>query len=616
MFGIITLIAIILPLGIYMLQKCRHQIPKNYRQSKLHQLYRRGRNNRTQRFRPDRIPKKIDHIVIGCGISGLTCAAALAKNGKRVMVLEKHNVIGGSIHTFKYKDFGVEFDTGFNYTGEIEKTQYVLNILGNFPIEWKKLGGNKGIFDRFLIGNNDYFSVSGKDNMLKELKKRFPDETNDIDKYFEAVCSLTPELEYFFRIKAVQSGIIRNVIQTSYLKPIFKLAKTSTYTFVSNFIQNKDLINLLCALSIGAGPPPKKQSALIHVGIVSHFLEGAYYPIGGPSKIISSLIQTIELAGGKVFTNASVVDIRHREIKGICQVESVVIKYSKDLKKIHQYDTSSVISSIGIPNTFKGNPSKIKGKLPLITLKNHDFEKVLEKVPSSVTYSFLYIVIDESPDKLDIQDCNHWVLPNNDMDKTIDAFKKDPLKHKPIVFIASNSAKDPTWRKRYPNKTVITAICWSTIDMFSDIDDGESGERTDDKYRILKKKFRKILLEYIYKVYPKVKSHVRSSEEYFDELDGIKYFMASPSTVKHYLNSVNGECYGMDATIDRFDDRNLRPETSIKGLWLTGQDIVSLGFSGAMWSGVLTANCIEGYGTVFDILTKRDLLKDLQKMRT
>jgi len=41
-----------------------------------------------------------DVIVIGAGNGGLTAAAMLAQNGLKVLILERHNIPGGSATTF------------------------------------------------------------------------------------------------------------------------------------------------------------------------------------------------------------------------------------------------------------------------------------------------------------------------------------------------------------------------------------------------------------------------------------------------------------------------------------------------------------------------------------
>lgn len=60
-----------------------------------------------------------DTIIIGSGAGGLTAAALLALDGKRVLVLERHAVIGGCLQVFKRPGF--EWDVGLHYVGEVHR---------------------------------------------------------------------------------------------------------------------------------------------------------------------------------------------------------------------------------------------------------------------------------------------------------------------------------------------------------------------------------------------------------------------------------------------------------------------------------------------------------------
>ena len=88
--------------------------------------------------------------------------------------------------------------------------------------------------------------------------------------------------------------------------------------------------------------------------------------------------------------------------------------------------------------------------------------------------------------------------------------------------------------------------------------------------------------------------------------------MGSPLTFNHYLNSERGEVYGLESHPARFcEDDWLRPETPLPGLLLTGQDITTLGVTGALMSGILTAHAALGYGGASDIASGRNLVEDL-----
>ena len=74
-----------------------------------------------------------------------------------------------------------------------------------------------------------------------------------------------------------------------------------------------------------------------------------------------------------------------------------------------------------------------------------------------------------------------------------------------------------------------------------------------------------------------------------------------PLSVKSLANYQYGELYGINHDANRFHQKWLRASTDIKNLYLTGQDIVTVGVTSALFSGLLTASSIF----------KKNLMKEL-----
>ena len=70
--------------------------------------------------------------------------------------------------------------------------------------------------------------------------------------------------------------------------------------------------------------------------------------------------------------------------------------------------------------------------------------------------------------------------------------------------------------------------------------------------------------------------------------------LSTPLTTQHFVNYAKGEVYGLNHTPSRFRQAFLKPRTPIKNFYLTGQDIVTAGVGGALFSGVLTVMAITG----------------------
>jgi all-trans-retinol 13,14-reductase len=120
-------------------------------------------------------------------------------------------------------------------------------------------------------------------------------------------------------------------------------------------------------------------------------------------------------------------------------------------------------------------------------------------------------------------------------------------------------------------------------------------------YEDIKKIFaERMFNEGLYKYYPKTKGKVTH------------YDIGTPLTNQFYLSAYSGEAYGLDSTPYRYSKAmELKPKTEIENLYLTGQDICTLGFTGALMGGLLTAHSILGYGSIIDIIKGRNLVNDL-----
>ena len=70
--------------------------------------------------------------------------------------------------------------------------------------------------------------------------------------------------------------------------------------------------------------------------------------------------------------------------------------------------------------------------------------------------------------------------------------------------------------------------------------------------------------------------------------------LSTPLSTEWFSAYRHGELYGLDHTPERLQQDWLTPKTKIDGLWLTGQDILTCGVTGAMMAGMLTVTALVG----------------------
>jgi prolycopene isomerase len=74
------------------------------------------------RFHEEAARDRYDAIVVGSGLGGLTSAALLARAGKRVLIVERHDRAGGYAHAFRRR--GYRFDSAVHLVSGCEPVPF------------------------------------------------------------------------------------------------------------------------------------------------------------------------------------------------------------------------------------------------------------------------------------------------------------------------------------------------------------------------------------------------------------------------------------------------------------------------------------------------------------
>ena len=512
--------------------------------------------------------KQYDFVIIGSGISGLCSAALLCKRGFSVLVLEKHFKVGGFTHSFKRQ--GYEWDVGIHYIGDVHKKYSLSGALFNYISEgrllWNKMSDN---YDRIVFPDREYNFFSPRERFIDDLKNYFPNDIKSIDQYMVLLDEVAKAGKAFYAAKVLPK-LIYNLTYPITSKPFIKWSSKTTLEVLSSITSNKKLIGVLCGQWGDYGLPPSQSSFVMHAMVARHYLDGANYPIGGSSSIASSIIPTIENNGGHIAVSSGVKKI-------VCDGKKAI---GVELENGTKIEAKKIISSCGVTNTFE--------RL-LIDHPIKEYDQI-KKVSVSGGHLCLHIGINKSYKQLNLDNTNIWLYPGYDHDKNVLIHTKNMDSEFPLVYFSFPSAKDPMWQKDHPNKTTIELITMSKYEWFAKWKK-QPWKKRGEEYESLKDSLSARLLNKMYNHLPQLKGNIDYHE------------LSTPLSTRDMSHYKFGELYGLNHTTNRFSQKYLTPRTSIQNLYLTGQDIVSVGLAGALSAGALTVSAI----------LRKNIIKDLRR---
>ena len=247
-------------------------------------------------------------IVVGAGLGGLTCAAALARKGVKVLVLEKDAHPGGTSYVFRRGAY--YFPMGplsFSYPG------YVSSLLAFLGIR-EHLEFKRNHF-QLITPEMDLVYSRPPDELREELSGFFPEERPGLKKLFQELKPAMKLVHDLYRwcpdylpqkLNTLQEKLVKSEYSESRKTRLAKFSKNRALDFLRQHLKNPELINFLG--SMGTAEPALSCLTLAMMWQIMS-VEGIWHPSWGTHEISDKLAAVIREAGGELYFGLSVKKI-------------------------------------------------------------------------------------------------------------------------------------------------------------------------------------------------------------------------------------------------------------------------------------------------------------------
>jgi phytoene dehydrogenase-like protein len=217
-----------------------------------------------------------DYVIVGTGSSALTVGALLAHAGKKVCMLEAHDIPGGYAQSFKMGDYyfcaQVHYTWGCGPGGKIYEFLKKIGLENDITFELYDPEG----YDHMVMPDGKMVKIPyGFDLLVENIEKAYPGQGAPTKRFCDIMARIRTELSSF------PFGKIR---WWQYITDAYRFRTLIRY-------KNKTLQDVFdeCGLSMEAQAvlianagdmmsPPEELSVFAYVGLFGGYNTGAYYP--------------------------------------------------------------------------------------------------------------------------------------------------------------------------------------------------------------------------------------------------------------------------------------------------------------------------------------------------
>jgi all-trans-retinol 13,14-reductase len=536
-------------------------------------------------------------VVIGAGVSGLVCAARMAKAGFDVMLMEQNSRVGGLSQGWERK---IRLKNNETVRATFDLTHVVAEFLpgeqfhhlySELGVDWANVGPFIPVekVACLMTRNGAYYEILGGFNeSLTQFKKLYPEESHNIDRYFRGLDGID---EQFTRAANRSSGWRRSL--ELFLEPLIEkitplyglmclftkpdLVKWRSHThkeLIDTFFDNPRLKIHLSMVADYMGLPASRAS-----GLMMSLVLLSFWKHGGPVVPKRCSYQALheELARVLVEKHGGHVQLRTRvtnlAIKG-GRITGVDFRQRRNAGDVASMDAQTVVIAADMKKVL----------LPLSDRLPSRYVRKLQKMKMATSFMSVLAVVDRT--KLQLE-ARHGHFASNMIVSSVDALELEksegfPEQYNIIVSFPSLVRPDAPHVASLDGQPLEKYL---RVDLTMKCPPHEMwvSLRNEDKkaYRARKEETAQQMLAIV-------------AEQFLPGLeDAVEYKVVFTSTtMERYCSVTEGSVYGFEQTPQQFPPHRMPPWTPIRGLYATGSGTLAGGIAGVIVAAEKTADIV------------------------
>lgn len=490
--------------------------------------------------------KKLDTVIVGSGVTGLTAAALLSKHGQKVALVEQNTQFGGAIRQFKRKM--IPYDIGLHYTGCLGEGEILRRL-------WEYCDVYKHIRTISLIENGyDHFSFDDTNEVIRgyyqyqrfidELHSHFPDEKEGIEHYFSAIREVCREMPFYNTDLPLDAYMLGGRLRAK---------STALGPFLDSIISSSKLKAVLSALAFLYGVPSSDLGLESHALVVHSYHNGAYAVDGGGQSVVDAFLAKLETSGVQLLNKSCVEEIllNNKKVTGVL------------LQDGERLECEQVI--------FTGHPARILDMVPDESFRPA-YRSRLKGLKNTQSMNAVYGVCEKPVDTLSGAK-NYFLLPGHG--EAIPNLSQKGADCRCVPMMMTNMGGPQSLRPGENSIILLGLAGWDDVRRFERSSPGSRGE----EYQRYKQQLAADLIERAERRWGHICGKIEALA------------VATPLTFRDELSAPQGCTYGVMHCVNQ-----LNPEvrSRLDGLYLAGQSIIMTGVVGASLSGFIAAGEILG----------------------